>query len=308
MRSKPTHNTMCPLPAPLRRLQAGQKVGPWVLVEVLKVHQKNCVLWTARRRGAAPDIPADVVLKFKRVTDILDEFNAITRMMAYWHNFGKLPVFDIPGAESPSDYFGTLKDVGWIAMVRYETTLANLSYEEATANFRGILLDCLHQLQMMHETYKLVHMDLKTENILIRKDAATGSLQAAIADFGLTDHKAILATKTYEAYFDRSEYAYVISRMGPLSIRAPIRPRMDLEALGIGLGLVMNSLSYDQVFGNVVTSHVEDVELKRKWENLKGFIPSELHAYFEYLQKTPWEEHQKGWRMPTYDLIHMYEV
>lgn len=56
----------------------------------------------------------------------------------------------------------------------------------AVSERTGIVLDILHGLQYMH-SQGVLHLDLKTENVLLFVDQITGRIEAKLADFGLSN-------------------------------------------------------------------------------------------------------------------------
>lgn len=246
-------------------LREGLEVGPYTLV---KNHsrQSDCEIWKAHHTDGRENI----ALKFRKQSLMYGELSVVLSLLS---EDATVPnALRLSGRSDCANMCGFYKSLTWIAERFYPYNLRNAPQEVIEKHWKTILLDCLLDLQCM---YHWMHCDIKSENIVVDEDG-----HAAVIDFELCRniYDAVYGNKWYEFVEEHQKYynclgAVMNERMGP---------RLDLEGLGIALGLRMMGYNQTELLCHTDTSEVRD------WENLQRYIHPRLHPYMEKLQELEW--------------------
>lgn len=262
-------------------MKKGQRLGCWVLEEIIATIRDQCDIWSARHFITN----SKCAIKVKNYEEMTEEI----RFLLYCHHEDiSLPIFEVE-TRFQGDKFGTYKDKGWIAMKQYSTDLSKLSTSTAMKYWKSILLQCIEQLYSIHRMHT-IHGDLKDQNILVSIDDKTNTCHAAITDFGLSDNVYTLI----KSGRPQEDHKYYMMCAGMYPYKT-FSSRCDYEALGIAIGFCITGVSYRSHFERSGKTVVD----QRKWENLKESIPECMYPYFKFLEEMSWEDTRMSYVLKT---------
>ena len=208
----------------------------------------------------------------------------------------ELHLYDIPYSIKMPDHkknrIGVISNGSWYAMEKYDDTLRH-SVEFANNNFKLLCLNIIDLLEWFHIEKKVVHGDVKVDNILVNRSNTTRPF--CLIDYELVDRP----SNTICMHNLPNGYYYYGLGCDPHESYSSFR--MDLQAFGYMLWsiLVSNGVNNNklklfrfQIFAfeyyakNTRQNILYELEIIKMNESLNK--PPIIKQYFDIIENLPW--------------------
>lgn len=247
--------------------KVGDKIGPWTIQSIIRIERSRCIAVVNQ-----PNISKEYVIKIKYKPT---EYRNIIKYDLTNHNGIKLPNHVQVFGENGSDY----TEKFWYVMEKYDADCSKGNTFDLDIN--KLIQSTIGFLKHLHREHKIIHGDIKLENILYRDGTYT-----------VCDYEAMTEAETSTLCNEDDYNNYYFYSYGAEYDKPIFSYRFDLQSLGYMLMIIDNNynlLDFQTKAQKYYTdrsrsNHYAELEiLKAKYE-----ISDKINAYFKIIDAVDW--------------------
>lgn len=244
-------------------IDIGTKIGPWIIGQIMNSTALQCL--------AVVHLEGDTAEWVMKISPTRTEYNIIQKL--------NLQSVGIDLYKDELYAAGKYNKLYWFVMEKYDSDC--MLMDPIAFDCVIFVADVMRFLKYIHQTYNMIHSDLKLDNVLYR------GRSYFVCDYEYIMKPEIMTicdeddTDNYYYYIHGAEYGKPVHSY-----------RYDFEAVGIMLMVAANGHKYlpfqekaKQYYeAKSSINHFPELEvLKAQWK-----MPTRLETYFEIIKKVEW--------------------